>query len=86
MVFVPVSWPDYEMACLTQRGHAAIGVTHAKRLRLLARDATTRVWRVLEEWPLDRLSHTDALVHLGAHPEPETAEEVLELLRALARA
>jgi hypothetical protein len=81
MVFVPVMWPGYELACLTPSGRAAIGVTHGKAVRILARSG--RDWRVLREWPVERLSHTDVLTHLGQHPEPETAEDILGLLPPL---
>ena len=83
MVFVPVMWAGYEMACLTQSGRTALGVTHDKQVRLLARAPGGREWQVLAEWPVDRLSHTDIMVHLGQHPEPATPRELLDLIRAL---
>jgi hypothetical protein len=83
MVFVPVMWPGYDMACLTQSGRAALGVTHEKQVRLLARVPGTGEWKVLGEWPLDRLSHTDIMTHLGSHPEPGTPEGLLALIAPL---
>ncbi len=83
MVFVPVMWPGYEMACLTQSGRAALGVTHGKQVRLLAREPGAREWTVLREWPVERLSHTDIIAHLGNHPEPHTPEALLALIAPL---
>jgi hypothetical protein len=83
MVFVPVMWPGYEMACLTQSGRAALGVTHEKQVRLLARVPGAREWKVLGEWPVERLSHTDIMTHLGNHPEPGTPEGLLALIAPL---
>jgi len=81
MFFVPVMWPGYEMACLTPSGRAAIGVTHEKLGRLLGRAGSE--WRTLYEWPVEHLSHTAVLTHLGEHAEPDTPEGLVSLVTAL---
>lgn len=81
MFFVPVMWAGYDVACLTPSGRAAIGVTHEKVGRLFARAGTE--WRILHEWPVDRLSYTEIMTYLGEHPEPETPEGIVTLVTAL---
>jgi hypothetical protein len=81
MFFVPVMWAGYEAACMTPSGRAALGVTHEKMIRLLGRSGAE--WRVLREWPVDRLSHTEIMTYLGEHAEPDTAEGILTLIVAL---
>lgn len=84
MFFVPIMWTGYEMACLTPSGQAAIGVTaDTKLVRILGRAPDGTQWKVLREWPQGQLSHTDIIVHLGGHPEPDTAEGLLALLAPL---
>ncbi len=81
MFFVPVMWAGYEVACMTPSGRAAIGVTHDKIGRLFARDGTE--WRVLHEWPVERLSHTEIMTHLGEHTEPSAPEDLVTVITAL---
>jgi hypothetical protein len=81
MFFVPVMWTGYEVACLTPSGRAAIGVTDEKVGRLLAH--TGGDWRILYEWPVARLSHTEVLTHLGDRPEPPTPQDILLVIKAL---
>jgi hypothetical protein len=80
MFFVPVMWAGYEAACMTPSGRAALGVTHEKTVRLLARSGAE--WRVLREWPVDHLSHTEIMTNLGEHAEPDTPEGMLTLITA----
>ena len=83
MFFVPVSWPDYEFACLTPSGQAAVGVTVSKKVRLLARQSDGQPWRVMHEWAIDRLSHTEIMIHLGGYSEPGSPDDILTLVMAL---
>jgi hypothetical protein len=71
----------YVLFSTTPHGRAAVGVTDAGRVRLLAPEAAGE-WRVLREWPQAAYSHTELMLAMSALPEPRTAEEVLALLPA----
>jgi hypothetical protein len=64
----------------TPRGRAAIGLTDAGTVRVLAPGDSSRDWRVLREWPASLYSHTELLVALGDRDEPERAEDLLATL------
>jgi len=83
MFFIPVSWPNFEMACIAPNGRTAIAISESKRVQVLGRAGARDRWRVVREWAPERLSHTDIVLFLGSHPEPDSAEAVVELLRPI---
>jgi len=79
MYFVTSKKPGYLLFCMTPSGRAAIGLAEQQRLHLLERKSDGE-WQILKEWPLDTLSHTDLLLALRNHDEPENPRHILNLV------
>ena len=79
MYFVTSKKPGYVLFCMTPSGRAAIGLAEQQRLHLLERKSDGE-WQILKEWPLDTLSHTDLLLALRNHDEPENPRHILNLV------
>jgi hypothetical protein len=83
MYFVTIGgMSGYVLFSTTPHGRAAIGVTDAGTVRLLAPGSALREWRVLREWPTKAYSHTELMTKLGTQDEPERAEDLLADLPA----
>lgn len=67
----------YVLFSTTPHGRAAVGVTDAGTVRLLAPGSSARDWQVLREWPIKAYSHTELMTRLGTEEEPERAEDLL---------
>jgi len=80
MYFVTMGKPGYVLFSTTPRARAAIGLTDAGIVRLLAPGQERGEWRALREWKTAAFSHTDLFVLLGGLPEPERAEDLLATL------
>jgi hypothetical protein len=85
MYFVTIKRAGYALFCLIPNRQAAVGLTEGQRVQILAPETAGGGWRVLREWPVDRLSHTEIMSHLGDHEEPPTAEALVALLAPLER-
>ena len=70
----------YVLFATTPRGRAAVGVTDAGQVRILAPKGSE--WHTLREWPAASYSHTDLMIAAARRPEPEKPEELLALLPA----
>jgi hypothetical protein len=79
MYFVTSKRAGYVLFCMTPSGRAAIGLSEDQRVHLFEREATGD-WKVLGEWDAAVLSHTDIMVALGAHHEPDDPKRLLELI------
>lgn len=83
MYFVTIGgMSGYVLFSTTPHGRLAVGVTENGHVRLLAPGDAPREWRVLREWPSSAYSHTDLMLQIAAHEEPERAEDVLAALPA----
>ena len=80
MYLVTMGKPGYVQFAITPQGHAAIGLTEAGLVRLLAPEKDGSEWRTLREWHTSAYSHTDLLVCLGGIDEPARAEDLLATL------
>lgn len=81
MHFVTSKRAGYVLFCLTPSGRAAIGLTEDRRVHLLER-VDDGSWRSLREWQPGSLSHTDLMLELGDHEEPEDPRRLLDLVPA----
>ena len=79
MYFVTSKKPGYVLFCMTPSGRAAIGLTEQQRLHLLERKSDGE-WQILQEWQSGMLSHTDLLLALRDHDEPENPKQILNLV------
>ncbi len=79
MYFVTSKRAGYVLFCMTPSGRAAIGLTEDQRVHLFerARDGT---WATLREWPAGTRSHTDLMLVLGEHDEPDDPRGLLALV------
>jgi hypothetical protein len=79
MTFVTIKHEGYSLLATTPSGRAGLGLSaDQKRLDFLRRRDDR--WEVLRSWPVDDLSHTEAILRLGKVEEPERPEELLALL------
>ena len=79
MYFVTSKKAGYVLFCMTPSGRGAIGLTEEQRVRLFEREPGGE-WRVLREWDAATLSHTDIMIALGEHDEPEDPKRLLDLI------
>ncbi len=79
MYFVTSKKPGYTLFCLTPSGRAAVGLTDQQRVHLFER-APDGTWVILKEWDPAALSHTDLLLALGEHEEPQDPRGLLALV------
>ena len=79
MYFVTSKRAGYVLFCMTPSGRAAIGLSEDRRVHLFAR-TTDGEWQTLQEWETGTLSHTDLMLALGEHDEPDDPRGLLELV------
>lgn len=79
MYFVTSKRAGYVLFCMTPSGRAAIGLTEDRRVHLFSRTADGE-WQTLQEWETGTLSHTDLMLALGEHDEPDDPRRLLELV------
>ncbi len=79
MYFVTSKKAGYVLFCMTPSGRAAVGLTEGQKVHLFER-ARGGDWTVLREWNAGERSHTDILIALGDHQEPEDPKRLLDLL------
>ena len=80
MYLVTIAKQGYVQFATTPQGRAAVGLTEAGVVRLLAPGEPGGEWRTLREWDGKRFAHTDFVVGLGRLAEPASAEELLAIL------
>jgi len=79
MYFVTSKRAGYVLFCMTPSGRAAIGLTEDRRVHMFARTADGG-WDTLHEWDPGALSHTDLMLALGEHDEPDDPRGLLALV------
>ncbi len=79
MYFVTSKKAGYVLFCMTPSGRAAIGLSEGRQVHLFARERGG-AWRILAEWNGEDRSHTDIMIALGDHEEPDDPATLLELL------
>jgi hypothetical protein len=79
MHFVTSKRAGYVLFCMTPSGRAAIGLTESREVHLLER-AGDGAWRTLREWEPTAMTHTDLMLTLGDHEEPDDAVGLLDLI------
>jgi hypothetical protein len=79
MYFVTSKRAGYVLFCMTPSGRAAIGLTEDKRVHLFVRTPNGD-WETLREWEAGTLSHTDLMLALGEHEEPDDPRRLLDLV------
>jgi hypothetical protein len=79
MYFVTSKRPGYVLFAMTPSGRAAVGLTEAQQVHLFERERGGE-WRVLKEWNASERSHTDVMLALGEHDEPDDPKRLLDLL------
>ncbi len=79
MHFVTSKRAGYVLFCMTPSGRAAVGLTEDRQVHLLER-AGDGSWRILREWSPGMLTHTDLILALGDHEEPEDPRKLLDLV------
>ncbi|MFM7141271.1 MAG: hypothetical protein ACKO2K_05060 [Alphaproteobacteria bacterium] len=82
MYLVTIAKQGYVQFATTPNGRAAVGLTEAGVVRVLAPGEPGGEWRALREWDGKRFAHTDLVVLLGRLPEPGRAEDLLASLPA----
>jgi hypothetical protein len=66
---------------MTPSGRAAIGLTETRDVEIFRRGSDGG-WEQLRAWPAGTLSHTDLMLTLGDHDEPDDPARLLDLLPA----
>jgi len=79
MYFVTSKRLGYVLFCMTPSGRAAIGLTEDQHVHLFERKPDGE-WQILQEWESAKLSHTDLLLALRDHDEPEDPKQILRLI------
>lgn len=79
MHFVTSKRAGYVLFCMTPSGRAAIGLTEDRRVDLFER-AEDGSWRTLREWRSGTLTHTELMLALGEHEEPEDPRRLLDFV------
>ncbi len=79
MHFVTSKHAGYVLFCMTPSGRAAIGLTETRQVHLFQR-LPDGSWQSLREWEAGALSHTDLMLALGDHDEPEDPQRLLDLI------
>jgi hypothetical protein len=78
MYFVTSKRAGYVLFCMTPSGRAAIGLTESRDVHLFR--CASGGWQTLREWSAGTLSHTDLMLALGDHDEPEDPARLLDLV------
>ena len=81
MHFVTSKRAGYVLFCMTPSGRAAIGLTEDRQVHLFQRTADG-AWQTLREWQPGTMTHTDVMLTLGDHDEPDDPRRLLDLLPA----
>ena len=81
MYFVTSKKAGYVLFCMTPSGRAAVGLSEAQKVHLFER-VIGGEWHVLQEWDAAQCSHTDILIALGEHEEPDDPKRLLDLISA----
>ncbi len=77
MYFVTIKQPGYCLFATTPSERFAVGLRDDQyHLHLLAREGST--WRIVRELTVEEHSHTDVMLRLGAGPEPDTVEALVQ--------
>jgi hypothetical protein len=79
MYFVTSKLAGYVLFCMTPSGRAAIGLTEGRQVHLFQR-SPDGTWQSLREWDASLLSHTDLMLALGDHDEPDDPKRLLDLV------
>ena len=79
MYFVTSKRAGYVLFCMTPSGRAAIGLTENRDVQLFRR-ASDGGWTELRSWPAGAVSHTDVMLTLGEHDEPDDPARLLDLV------
>jgi hypothetical protein len=79
MHFVTSKRAGYLLFCMTPSGRAAIGLTETRDVHLLRR-APDGGWNELRSWSGGTVSHTDLMLTLGEHDEPDDPARLLDLV------
>jgi len=79
MYFVTSKRAGYVLFCMTPSGRAAIGLTEDRQVHVLERSPDGD-WRMLKTWEAGGVSHTDLMLALGDHEEPEDPKTLLDLV------
>jgi hypothetical protein len=79
MYFVTSKRAGYVLFCMTPSGRAAIGLGEDRSVQLFARTPNGE-WQTIQQWPTGTLSHTDLMLALGEHDEPEDPRRLLDLV------
>ena len=79
MYFVTSKKAGYVLFCTTPRGRGAIGLTEDHKVRLFEHQPGGQ-WRLLREWDAGVRSHTDIIIELGEHEEPDDPKRLLDLV------
>jgi hypothetical protein len=79
MYFVTSKKAGYVLFCMTPSGRAAVGLSETQKVHLFER-VTGGEWQVLREWDAAERSHTDIMIVLGEHEEPDDPRRLLDLI------
>ena len=79
MYFVTSKRPGFVLFCMTPSGRAAIGLTELRDVHLFRRTPDGG-WQELRAWAGGMVSHTDLMLTLGEHDEPEDPARLLDLV------
>ena len=79
MYFVTSKRAGYVLFCMTPSGRAAIGLAEDRSVHLFVR-ASNGDWEPIRVWETGTLSHTDLMLALGEHEEPEDPRRLLDLV------
>ena len=82
MYFVTSKQAGYVLFCMTPSGRAAIGLTESRQVHLFQR-SPNGAWQTLREWDSGTMSHTDLMLALGDHEEPDDPRHLLDLIPKL---
>lgn len=79
MHFVTSKRAGYLLFCMTPSGRAAIGLTENRQVHVFER-SPDGAWQILCDWDAAAMSHTDLMLALGDHEEPDDPRRLLELI------
>lgn len=79
MYFVTSKRAGYVLFCMTPSGRGAIGLTENREVHMFQR-CPDGAWHTLREWDAGTMSHTDLMLALGEHEEPDDPQRLLDLI------
>jgi hypothetical protein len=79
MYFVTSKRAGYVLFCMTPTGRWAIGLTENREVHMFQRSPDD-TWQTLREWGAGTMSHTDLMLALGEHEEPDDPQRLLDLI------